>query len=664
MKKALINIVAFTFLSVTSVAQVAISSGSTLPDASAMLDVKSTLKGMLIPRMTIAQRNAIANPATGLMIYQTDNSPGLYCNTGTGGVPVWTAAGALPAWGFTGNAGTNPAIHFIGTTDNVPLMFRVNNQPGGKIDQLLFNTSLGYHSLLSNTTGIYNTADGARSLYSNTTGTGNSANGLQALMMNVSGNYNTANGTNALYSNRAGSTATAVGAGAMYFSNSNLTSFDNTNVAVGFEALRGSADAAANTGNWNTATGYQSLWSNAAGIHNTASGHGSLFANTTGNFNTANGSYSLYTNTTGNNNSAYGFGALWANTTGYDNTANGYQALYSNTTGISNTANGYYALYSNTTGANNTSVGYAAGTGTTDGQNNTYIGANASGTPGLNNATAIGADALVTQSNSLVLGNNVNVGIGTTNPYGTLNVIGNSNIIGNFENTSTFGGGIGVSAISENNPNGIGVWGKGVSAGVSGLSNFAGAGSRFGLDGNASNGTSYNYGVHGSADGGISAYGIFGSASGGGTNWAGYFNGNVYSTGTYQGSDRKLKNDIKPLRGALLIINQLMPSVYTYKTYEYKQMHLSEGLHYGLIADEVLQVMPGAVKKAVQPAQYENHNEHSGKKLSDEVEFNAVNYTEVIPILIGGIKEQQAIITILQKQIDELKKLVEKLLKQ
>ena len=153
-----------------------------------------------------------------------------------------------------------------------------------------------------------------------------------------------------------------------------------------------------------------------------------------------------------------------------------------------------------------------------------------------------------------------------------------------------------------------------------------------------------------------SNYGVYGGLSTGAYGWAGYFVGNVYTTGMYQTSDRKLKNDIKSLNGALSIINQLNPSVYTYKTSEYKQMNLPEGLHYGLIADEVQQVMPGTVKKAVRPAEYENHNKLNGKKLSDEVEFNAVNYTEMIPILIGGMKEQQAMIEKQQQQINELLK--------
>lgn len=52
-------------------------------DPSAILDVKSTSKGMLIPRVTLAQKNAITLPANGLMVYQTDNNPGFYFYNGT-----------------------------------------------------------------------------------------------------------------------------------------------------------------------------------------------------------------------------------------------------------------------------------------------------------------------------------------------------------------------------------------------------------------------------------------------------------------------------------------------------------------------------------------------------------------------------------------------------
>ncbi len=65
----------------------------TAPDGSAILDLNIVTKGFLVPRMTQAQRNAIGLPATSLLIYQTDNTPGFYYNSGTPGVPVWTTFG-------------------------------------------------------------------------------------------------------------------------------------------------------------------------------------------------------------------------------------------------------------------------------------------------------------------------------------------------------------------------------------------------------------------------------------------------------------------------------------------------------------------------------------------------------------------------------------------
>jgi len=68
-------------------AQVAITIDGSNADGSAMLDVKSTDKGILISRMTKAQREAISSPATGLQVYQTDNTPGFYYYNGS----AWTA---------------------------------------------------------------------------------------------------------------------------------------------------------------------------------------------------------------------------------------------------------------------------------------------------------------------------------------------------------------------------------------------------------------------------------------------------------------------------------------------------------------------------------------------------------------------------------------------
>ena len=68
----------------------AINSTGAAPNASAMLDVSSTTKGLLAPRMTAAQRGSIATPATGLLVYQTDGTDGFYYYDGSGWVMLIT----------------------------------------------------------------------------------------------------------------------------------------------------------------------------------------------------------------------------------------------------------------------------------------------------------------------------------------------------------------------------------------------------------------------------------------------------------------------------------------------------------------------------------------------------------------------------------------------
>ena len=83
-KITLITLMLFT---VMSYAQVGINTNT--PDASSVLEIKSTTGGILIPRMTETQRDAIALPASGLMIYQTDEISGFYFYNGT----QWTSVG-------------------------------------------------------------------------------------------------------------------------------------------------------------------------------------------------------------------------------------------------------------------------------------------------------------------------------------------------------------------------------------------------------------------------------------------------------------------------------------------------------------------------------------------------------------------------------------------
>ena len=147
--------VLFLIATVNARSQVAI--GTPTAAASAQLDVTSTSKGLLIPRMTTLNRTGIASPATGLMVYDTDLNQFYYYN-GTAWTPI--TAGSSAGWSLTGNAGTVDGTNFIGTTDNIPFNIKVNNQKAGRIDHINWNSYFGYQSGNANTSGIHNTAIG------------------------------------------------------------------------------------------------------------------------------------------------------------------------------------------------------------------------------------------------------------------------------------------------------------------------------------------------------------------------------------------------------------------------------------------------------------------------------------------------------------------------
>ena len=160
----------------------------------------------------------------------------------------------------------------------------------------------------------------------------------------------------------------------------------------------------------------------------------------------------------------------------------------------------------------------------------------------------------------------------------------------------------------------------------------------------------YSYGVWGYATHGDSLnYGIYGTLDtvAGAANYAGYFDGDVYCTGSYLPSDLKLKRNIQPFDNALSQIEKLKVKTYEFNTSEYKSMNLPSGKQIGLISEDVEKVAPQLVKKAINPARKNKKGEVTDKA----VDFVAVNYTGMIPLLIKGMQEQQS-------QIDSLKTII------
>ncbi len=363
MKRPYILFAILLFINELIFAQVGINSDNTLPDGSAMLDIKSTEKGLLIPRMDSAQRVAIAAPSTGLLVYQTDGNDGFYFYNGSAWVSL-TDATFTP--GMIADADANTIIQVEESANEDKIRFDLGGTEYFRMD----------HGRLE------------------ALNTGNSVFFGQSAGLNddFTNNNNVGIGTDAL----------------------KLNTFGLNNTAIGFQALSQNT-----TGFGNTATGAYALSSNTQyTMANTATGYEALLSNTTGYENTASGSKSMKDNISGYQNSAYGSRSLYSNTEGNYNTASGLQALLNNTTGDNNSAFGTYALVQNISGDFNTGLGYLA---TTNSGN-------------LNNATAIGANSRVDQSNSVVLGSisgingataDVNVGIGTTTPDHRLEVHAN-----------------------------------------------------------------------------------------------------------------------------------------------------------------------------------------------------------------------------------------------
>jgi len=340
--------------------------GTTSPNASSMLDVSSTNKGMLVPGMTQAQRDAISNPATGLIIYQTDNTSGLYYNSANPVTPLWKLVGNNAGQWITSGSNIYYSSGNVGIgTSNPTAKLQVNSGDalinGLKVGQgtgsSTYSTAVGNEVLNNNSSGGYNTGVGYRSLYSCSAGSYNAAFGGQSLYSDSTGSYNSASGYQALYYNKTGS----------------------YNAATGYRALYNNA-----TGNYNAAFGYTALIDNTTGNYNIALGHRALYFNTTGNSNLALGGYALFRNTTKSNLVAVGDSALYYNgvnaTENYhasDNTAVGSKALYSNTNGYMNSALGSEVLYNNTNGHHNTAIGYNALFTNTTGYSNLAAGTRA-----------------------------------------------------------------------------------------------------------------------------------------------------------------------------------------------------------------------------------------------------------------------------------------------
>jgi hypothetical protein len=440
----------------TSAQSLAINTDGSTAAASALLDVKSTGKGVLVPRMNKAQKNLIAIPATGLMIFQdAPDSIGFYYYNGSAWLWMATASN-IKEWVTIGNAGTDTAVNFIGTTTNMPLRFKVNNQwsgqfepnnsnyfignNAGRFNTGSENTAFGSIGLANNTSGNFNTAFGSGALTSNITGNRNTAMGREALSRNTA-SANTAIGFMAARNNTNGTDIVAIGDSALY-----ANTLGTENIAIGSRALRSNT-----TGDINIAIGKNALASNQLGSQNIAIGQDAMInmnlaGLTTSPANVAIGYQALENvnpvavTLSGNQNTAVGTRSADAITTGYYNTTLGaLSGGFTLSTGFQNTLLGHSSTAG---GDDNTQVGFST---SSSGDQNTLLGSRSNENGSLTNATAIGYRAEVASSNSLVLGSingvnsataTVNVGIGTTTPNARFHVVKDGSVAGGIVHAS------------------------------------------------------------------------------------------------------------------------------------------------------------------------------------------------------------------------------------
>ena len=443
-------------ISVPAFAQIGI--GTTSPAASAALEVSSTSnnKGILIPRLSASQKDAIASPVEGLMVYQTTAPVGFYYYTGT----VWklmvtqtdldtkvnkvtgkelstndyTSAEQTKLAAITGtNTGDQTTIS--GNAGSATKLATARNINGvafdgsGNITVTADAGSLSGTTLKSTVTGSSLTSVGTLANLAVTNPivgsiTGNAATATTASTVTTNANLTgdvTSIGNASIIADGAitnskvtdvsatkitgtlavanGGTGAATAAAAR--SNLELENVDNTTDLLKpiSTETQTALDLKANTDTANftkdiTVNGIDIGRGKGGNRSSTRIGNQALTNNTTGDSNVAIGDQALSKNTTGLRNNAIGVRSLFKNTTGGENTAIGNMALENNTSGNRNLAIGQQTLSTNTEGIKNVALGYTPLYNNTIGSNNNAIGDEALfyNTTG-NNNTGIGSRA-------------------------------------------------------------------------------------------------------------------------------------------------------------------------------------------------------------------------------------------------------------------------------
>jgi Chaperone of endosialidase len=685
-KKLLLLFIAILFMSVLNLnAQVAVTDvdGYT-PNNSAVLDIHSTTKGLLVPRLSTSQVSSISAPIDGLLVYNTDSKEFYFYSATKGGWNAIGSGGGESLWS-SGTSGVylqdfNQKVG-IGTDSPISKLEVIGDASFG-IDDPLFevkNTS-GQTVFAVHQEGVRvyvsdGNVKGTKGGFA-ISGISASKDGLEYLRVSPD--------STRIYVKESTSKATKGGFAISGISAGKLGSESFLQVTPENYFIGHLAGYSISTGLYNSFMGYQSGYSTTEGNYNVFLGRGTGYTNTSGSENIFIGDLTGYSNDIGYANVFVGDASGYTNSSGYWNIFLGRSSGYSNTTGAANVILGDFAGFANTTGYDNVFMGDYAGGYNTTGYNNVFIGKDA----GNYNTTGYNNVFMGAWSGSFNETGNYNVFLGDESGY--YNDVGWANVyvgqkagyesdsskwnvaLGTLAGYSNVGGQqnsfIGQEAGYSNSTGSYNTF----LGTVAGYDNTTGSYNVFVGQGTGANVTTSNYNTYlGAYAGGMNITGTNNVCLGYAAGYNETGSNKLYIEGIYSGvvddyttaliygdfstdylrlnanvevygtltnpSDRRWKKNIYTIDNSLEKVTKLRGVTYEWKTKEFSNMNFSDGKQIGVIAQEVEEIVPEVVQ-------------------TNEDGFKTVDYAKLTPLLIEAIKAQQSQITNLTNEIAKVQK--------
>jgi hypothetical protein len=422
---------------------------------------------------------------------------------------------------------------------------------------------------------------------------------------------NTVIGLDAFTSNTTGEGNISIGSSAL---KSNTIGYNN--IALGTLTLNKNT-----SGSGNFAAGYTSLMNNLTGQSNFSSGWFNLYKNTSGSDNFSIGNSGLYENTTGSNNFAVGKYVMVKNTVGSENVAIGFQSLNNNSNGNNNIAVGRQSSANTTTGSNNIAFGYQSLIANLTGENNIAMGYNTlySSTIGQHNFAA-GYESL---KNNLEGSNNVGIGLLTLNS----NTYGNDNIAIGWTAGYRITIGSNNILLGSNTGENLSIGSNNLFLGRTAGSNMTTGSNNIILGNNAQATTA-------TVDNQIT----LGNSS--------ITSLRAQVTSITALSDRRDKTDIKTIAEGIDFIKNLKPVTYTWNTRDKSKVGIKAA---GFIAQDLLNLQKSS-----------SIGDNLDLVSEDNPEKLEARYNNLLPVMVKAIQDQQVVIEELKKELEALKKLIQK----